>query len=131
MFYSKYHGNSLLDMDRKNVPTYKQPFKMHDISAKEKVAIIDALATQSSSKIYFHAINRHMTKNIPVTIDLSDFSSVGSSAIHRKLQFYGYGWCKSSGPEMGYFTNETISVSGKIATVILPKRSISIIEFTK
>jgi len=118
-------------MERKNVPTYKQLFKMHDIFAKDKVAIIDALATESSSKIYFHAINRHLTKNIPVTIDLSDFPTVSSTAIHRKLQFYGYGWCKSSGPEMGYFTNNTISVSGKNASVILPKRSISIIEFTK
>ncbi len=131
MFYSKYHGSSLLDIERKNVPTYKQPFKMHDISAKEKVAIIDALATENSTNLFFHAINRHFTKNISVTIDLSDFSGINSAAVHRKLQFYGYGWFKSDGPEMGYFTDTPVTVSGNKVTVTLPKRSVSIIQFLK
>ena len=131
MFYSKYHGNSLLDIERKNVPTYKQPFRMHDIFQKDKVALVDALATEDSSNVFFHAINRHFTKGIPVTIDISNFSGINNNAIHRKLQFYGYGWYEKTGPELGYFTDTAITVSNNKVTVILPKRSVSIIQFTK
>ncbi|RLD11776.1 MAG: hypothetical protein DRI44_02845 [Chlamydiae bacterium] len=131
MFYSKYHGNSLLDIERKNVATYKQPFKMHDIFPKDKVAIIDALATENSSNLFFHAINRHFTKDIPITIDLSNFSGITGSATHHKLQFYGYGWYENSGPELGYFTDSQIIISNNKITVTLPRRSVSIIEFTK
>ncbi|MCK5852557.1 hypothetical protein KAH27_05950 [bacterium] len=131
MFYSKYHGNNLLDIERKNVPTYKQPFKMHDIFKKDKVAIVDALVTENSTNIFFHAINRHFTKDIPVTIDVSEFPGVNSSAIHRKLQFSGYGWYENTGPEIGYFTNTPVTISGNKVTVTLPKRSVSIIQFTK
>ena len=131
MFYSKYHGTSLIDIERKNVPAYKQPFKMHDIYKKDKVAIVDALATENTTNIFFHAINRHFTKDIPVTIDISEFAGVSSSAIHRKLQFTGYGWYKQTGPELGYFTNTPVTISGGKVTVTLPKRSMSIIQFTK
>ncbi len=131
MFYSKYHGTSLIDIERKNVPTYNQPFKMNDIFSKDKVAIVDALATEDSTNIFFHVINRHFTKDIPVTIDLSAFSGMNSSAIHRKLQFAGYGWYEQTGPELGYFTNTPITISNNKVTVSLPKRSVSIIQFTK
>jgi len=131
MFYSKHHGNNLLDIERKNVPTYKQPFKMHDIFSKDKVALVDALATENSSNIFFHAINRHFTKDIPVTIDVSEFSGVNSNAVHRKLQFSGYGWYENTGPEIGYFTNTPITISDNKVTITLPKRSMSIMQFTK
>ena len=131
MFYSKYHGNTLLEIERKNVPVYKQPFKMHDIFRKDKVAIVDALSTENSSNVFFHAINRHFTKDVPITIDVSNFSGINDTAIHRTLQFTGYGWYEKTGPELGYFTDNQITVSNNKVTVSLPKRSVSIIQFTK
>ncbi len=131
MLYAKYHGNSLLEIEKENVPTYNQPFKMHDIFQKDKVAIVDALATENSSNIFFHVINRHFTKEIPVTIDLSEFPAINTVAVHRKLQFYGFGWFKSEGPEIGYFSDTPINVSINKVTVTLPKRSVSIIQFNK
>ena len=131
MLYAKYHGNSLLEIERENVPTYNQPFKMNDIFQKDKVAIVDALATENSSNIFFHVINRHFTKDIPVTIDLSEFPAINTVAVHRKLQFYGFGWFKSEGPEIGYLSDTPINVSNNKVTVTLPKRSVSIIQFNK
>ena len=129
--YSKYHGNSFLAMTGKNIPAYKQPFRMNTLEASDKVAIIDAVATENSSNIYFHVINRHFSKDISVSIDLSAFSGVSSTAIHRKFKSLYLNRIFWNGPGIGYFTNTKFNFNDKKAEIILPRRSVSIIQFDK
>jgi len=114
-----------------NIPTYKQPFKMNDLEPSEKVAVVDALVTENSSNIFFHVINRHFSKDIPINIDVSAFNSVKSSAIHRIFKSLYLNRIFWSGPAIGYFTNTKFKFNDKKAEVILPRQSISVIQFEK
>ena len=131
LMYSKYHGNNFLAIKGKNVQTYKQPFKMNWLSPSDKVAMIDALVTENSSNIFFHVINRHYSKNIPVSIDVSAFKGVSKKGIHRKLQCIVSDNTRWNGSPIGYFTNSKFNFNGKKVNLILPKQSVSIIQFDK
>lgn len=128
--YSKYHGNNFLEMKGENIPTYKQPFKMNVLKPRKKIAVIDALATENESNIYFHVINRDFSKDIAVNIDVSAFSNVSTNGIHRKLQGTLHKTLKSNS-EIGYFTDTKFTFNGKNVNLVLPKQSVSIIQFEK
>jgi alpha-N-arabinofuranosidase len=130
MFYSKHHGDELLAVASKNVPTYEQPYQMGGIGPRKKVAYIDALATSDEKHIYFHAINRSFEQSIDVTIDVSAFNHLNGCAIHYVLEGR-----LNDVPEpdelrqIGRITQREIYFDGKKLTVTLPHRSVSCIEF--
>ncbi len=131
MFYSKYHGSKMLKTTGKNIPTYKQPLKMNWLHAQKKIAYVDALTTADKNAIYFHAINRHFTSDIPITIDLSRFKNISTNAVHHIFQgktVEGYYPC---GPAIGFFTDKKLTIKKNKIKVILPAHSISCIEFRK
>jgi len=132
MLYSKHHGDKLLALSGRNVPTYEQPYRMGGIGPQSKVAYIDALATADDEHIYFHAINRSFDQSLDVTIDISAFDPINGSAVHHKLQ----GRLNDApGPnepkQIGRITQENISFEGKTPKITLPPRSVSCIEFTR
>jgi len=130
MFYSQHHGEKLLALVSRNVPTYQQPYQMGGIRPKAKVAYIDALATAGQRRIYFHAINRSFEQSIDVTVDVSAFGRLEGRAVHYVLE----GRLKDA-PELdeprqiGRITQKDIRFDGKTLTVTLPHRSVSCIEF--
>jgi alpha-N-arabinofuranosidase len=128
--YSKYHGNNFLGVKGEKIPTYNQPIRMNILKPNKKIALVDALATGNESNIFFHVINRDFSKDIPINIDVSAFNNVSSNGIHRILQGDLYKTLESNSPT-GYFTNEKFKFNGKNVSLILPKRSISIIQFNK
>jgi alpha-N-arabinofuranosidase len=130
MFYSKHHGDKLLALVSKNVPTYRQPYQMGGIRPKNKVTCIDALATANEKEIYFHAINRSFGQSIDVTVDVSAFDGLKGRAIHRVLEGRLNDAPEPDGPsQIGRITRKEIRFDGKVLTVTLPCRSVSCTEF--
>jgi alpha-N-arabinofuranosidase len=122
-FYSKYHGDELLEMESKDLTFFNQPFELNWLKPSSKVAYVDALASRSKTKLYFHAINRDLNNDIEIKLDLSNFR-IKSSYNHHKLL--------SSNvitDELGFFKDDKLTVDGPVAKVVLPKHSVSILEF--
>jgi len=72
--YSKYHGNSLLKTEYRNIPSYVQDLRMNSIIPREKVSTLDMLATRTENQLYIHVINRSYKEAIDLHIDLEGFT---------------------------------------------------------
>lgn len=121
-FYARHHGNELLEMKSINVPHYRQPYRMNAIKAHEKVATIDALCTRGDGKLIFHAINRHFSEAIAISIDLSAFDPTGN---------YTFYCLKDKNPRQDDMYEAKPArgrIQGNMLTISLPARSISAIE---
>ena len=130
MFYSKHHGEKLLALESRNVPTYKQPYRMGGIGPKEKVACIDALATADEKRVYFHTINRNFEKSTEVTIDISTLGRFEDRAVHHVLEGRLNDAPKPNEPrQIGRTTKRDIFFNGKKLKITLPNKSVSCIEF--
>ncbi len=128
-FYSRHHGDRLLDLESENVPTYAQPYRMGGIRPVEKVAYVDALATRDDAAIYFHAINRNFDNPMRIAIDLSAFGHLPGRAVHHILE----GRLNNApGPgqsmQIGQVRQEPMEFDGGSLEVTLPRRSVSCIE---
>jgi alpha-L-arabinofuranosidase len=130
MFYSQHHGEKLLALVSRKVPTYQQPYQMGGIRPRGKVAYIDALATADERRIYFHAINRSFEQSIDIAVDVSAFGRLKGRAVHYVLEGR-----LNDVPEpdesrqIGRITQKDIRFDGKTLTAALPHRSVSCIEF--
>ena len=133
MFYSQHHGKDFLQLEESGVETYRQPFGMNLIQPATQVKFIDALATSDEQKIYFHAINRHFDRDLSISIDTSDFKNLRNEASQHlfegDLDNTFVDSEKRNG--LGWFSERKIDFSNNILKVVLPKRSISIIEFAR
>ena len=131
-FYSRYHGNKLLSTKLENVPAYEQPFKMSGIEPFDSVAYLDVVATANEKNVYLHVINRHFSEDLDVSVDMSAFGEFETEAMHHI--FWGNienEPCKEGALEVGCFNEKTVVVKPANTKVVLPKRSVSIVEFTK
>ncbi len=132
MFYSQHHGEKLLTLESRNVPTYKQPYRMGGIGPKRKVVYIDALATADDKRVYFHAINRSFEKPIAISIDISALGRFQDRAIHHILEGRLNDKPETNEPrQIGRITQKDIFFEGNRLKIILPNRSISCIEFKR
>jgi alpha-L-arabinofuranosidase len=122
-FYSRYHGNELLELESKNLTFFNQPFELNWLKPANKVSYIDALATHSKTKLYFHAINRDLNNDIEIKLDISKFR-VKPGFIHHKFLSNNL-----KTDELGFFKDDKLNVQGSEVTVVLPKHSVSILEF--
>jgi alpha-N-arabinofuranosidase len=130
MFYSQHHGDKLLDLESRNMPTYQQPYRMGGIRPETKVAYIDALATADDTHIYFHAINRSFNEPIDVTIDVFPFSRLKDRVVHHVLEGRLNDAPKPNEPrQIGRITKRDLSFDSKRLRITLPNRSVSCIEF--
>jgi alpha-N-arabinofuranosidase len=128
MFYARHHGTHRLDVTAENVPTYAQPYRMQNLGPKKRVAYVDAVATADARTVYFHAINRHFGRNLPVVVDLTAFDKIDKAAIHRILEGRLNDEPAAGEPrQIGRFRTETVALDGKVLRVTLPKRSVSIV----
>ena len=130
MFYSKHHGTDMLELTSENVPRYSQPYGMGAIGAKTTpVACIDALATGGKDRIYLHAINRSFGEDLGVTVDLSAFTGLGRTATQHCFEGRLQDLPREGEPrETGFFRAQEVMLEGRVLRVMLPKRSVSIVE---
>ena len=130
MFYSQHHGDQLLGLESRNVPTYEQPYRMGGIRPSRKVATIDALATADREHLYFHAINRGFEKSMDITIDVSAFGRLEGRAEHHLLEGRLNDAPEPGRPrQIGRTSQRDILFDGKALKITLPERSVSCIEF--
>ncbi len=122
-FYSRYHGDQLLDLQTQNLTYFSQPFELSGIKPAPKVAFIDALATRSKNKLYFHAINRNYSNDMEISVDLS--------ALKVKPEYVHHLFSSTDvkRDELGYFKDEKRQFKGSSIKIVLPKHSVSILEF--
>jgi len=127
-FYSRHHGDRLLQVDMEGVPTYEQPLRMGGITPKEKVAVLDTVATAHETAVYVHAINRSFNQALQVTVELSGFKA-GKDAIHHMMRGRLNDTPKGEqAAQIGREAKRRIQGLAKPLKVTLPKRSVSCIE---
>jgi len=127
-FYSKHHGDRLVKIEAKGAPTYEQPLRMGGVAPKERVAMIDAVATADETTVYVHAINRSFEKDMEVTLDLAGFEA-GDGVVHHMMQGRLNDAPKDGQAEqIGHESKRSIQAVTKLLKVTLPKRSVSCIE---
>ncbi len=80
--YSRFHGDSLLEVSFENLSFYRQPLSMRWLRAKEKVSWVDVLCTRRENKLFVHCINRRFDESQPAIIDYSAISSKRAAACH-------------------------------------------------
>jgi alpha-L-arabinofuranosidase len=132
MFYARHHGIHRLDVTAENVPAYAQPYRMQNLGPKKRVAYLDAVATADARAVYFHAINRHFSRDLPVAVDLTAFDKIDKTATHRILEGRLTDRPAAGRPrEIGRFRTDSATLAGKVLRVTLPKRSVSIIEIRR
>jgi len=122
-FYSRFHGDELLEMESKNLTFFNQPFELNWLKPAPKVAYVDALASRSKTKLYFHAINRDLNNDIEIKLDLSNFRIKPGFTHHKFLSK------DVKTDELGFFVDDKLTTEGPIVKVVLPKHSVSILEF--
>jgi len=132
MFYAKHHGNKLLSMTARHVPTYNQPLKMGSIRPSSKVASLDALATANDRVIYFHVINRHFSSDLTIHLDLSDFRELDDVATHHLFMGRLHDEPREGeSREIGRFEERPLALDESQLKVVLPARSVSCIEIQR
>ncbi len=128
--YTAHHGSEVVAVATRGVPVYNQVFRMGDIPAAANVALLDMVATRSTTKVYAHIINRHFANDIPVRIDVSAYS-VAPNAVVRVLTSDVVDGFWPSGPAIGTITASSVGVSGGRAVVTVPKRAVAVVEFVR
>jgi alpha-L-arabinofuranosidase len=124
--YARYHGRRLLQTQLSGCPVFSQELAMGGIEPHKKVSYLDALVTQGEDGcLYVHAINRHIDKEITITVDLSQLGEFGGAATMHVL----------AGPvenakdaATGAITDTNVRLEGKTLKLTLPARSVSCTE---
>ncbi|MBD0335392.1 MAG: hypothetical protein ICV62_07885 [Cyanobacteria bacterium Co-bin13] len=131
-FYSKHHGSSLLSVESLEVPRYRQPFDMGWARSPEaEIALIDLVATADEDTVYVHIINRSFDRDLRVALDLSDFSAIGNAVTHHLFSERRPAPPDSQRLSVGEITAKPLSTQGQSLQVMLPKRSVSILEIPR
>jgi hypothetical protein len=73
--------------------------------------------------LYFHAINRDLNNDIEIKLDLSNFRIKPGFIQHKFLSN------DVKTDELGFFKDDKLNVPGSEIKVVLPKHSVSILEF--
>lgn len=131
--YSKYHGNRRLDLMEENIPTYEQPYTFGKIEPSPKVVKLDSLVTESDDKLYIHSINRDISEDFTVTIDVSAVPTATGGAVLHYVS--GRVLDEATGDEPpitgGSYDIPVGKVENGKLTVTLPARSVSVVEIWK
>jgi alpha-N-arabinofuranosidase len=131
-FYSRLHGEKMLEVDIKNVPVYQQPYKMNYITPSPKVAMLDVVASGSDDQVYIHIINRNFSGDEQVRIELSGFENLSTQG---KLHTYTGSLTNipvdAETGAYGKFDKKDIDVKRSVLTLSIPKRSVSVITIDK
>lgn len=129
-FYARHHGDWMLPLSGQDVPIFAQPYRMGDIPAHAKVAVIDALVTGGDRGICLHLINRDFDAPRTVTVDLSALP-----ALQKSGKDYVFTGRLNDAPapgeplQIGREEQRPTPVGpSNLLRVILPARSISCVE---
>lgn len=130
-FINHYHGNDMLDVSTSGIPHYQQPYSLCGLPVPQApVASLDVLATADKDTVYVHVINRNLTADVPISIDLSAFPAIGRKAIEHcyvgRLNDKPAPGEKAE--EIVRFVDTTIHITGNTLHVTLPQHSMTIIE---
>lgn len=132
LFYSNHHSSTLLGVESAAVPSYRQPFSIGWARSPENnVAYVDLVATADEKVIYIHAINRAPDRDLPITLDLSSFSSLGKTATHHLFAARSNLSQDAQNQEVGAITEQSLPLSAKTLAVTLPKQSVSIFAISR
>jgi alpha-L-arabinofuranosidase len=128
-FYGQHHGDRLLAMESENVPTYAQPYIMRVLSPAAKVAVVDALATRSDDRLFFHTINRSFDKSIDVAIDLTAFKGIAEKGKLYLVEGRLNNEPKPGEPdEIACISESAVGCENGVVRVTLPERSVGCVE---
>jgi alpha-N-arabinofuranosidase len=122
-FYNKWHGSRLLTCQTQDIPVYNQPASLGNIEPRDKVAMIDALATGDENRVFVHAINRSFDQAYPLEVNLQGFSFKPAKVRHY---IFEGSFENSDTNRMAHIEVNDLPESSK-TMVSLPARSVSIV----
>lgn len=122
-FYARHHGGKRLDALFQNVPTFSQPYAMGTITAKDKVAVVDAVVTADDASVYIHMISRSFQSPTPIEVDVSALSGGDGVAVLYTLE----GELEADPPTRVSLkqTASAIPIRGGVAGFTLPPRVVA------
>ncbi len=121
-FYSRHHGNSRLEVQVS--PQRLLSFETSAVGEQKRGALLDAVATKSSGKLYLHLINRSMENPVPVRVDLSELGLANERAILHTLS-----GANLRGPQkLAASVFDETSREAALQTLKLPPASVSVLE---
>lgn len=103
--YSRYHGDSLLRTEYRNIPSYEQPFRMNSIAPQKKVSTLDMLSTRTGDQLFIHVINRSYDEEIKLNIALEGLR-VGQTYRRHSV----------TGDKLAAISNKSLKQSAEIVT---------------
>jgi alpha-N-arabinofuranosidase len=126
--YSRYHGNTLLAVQTRNVPHFAQPLEMAGIEPAEKVLALDIVATGADDAVYLHVINRSFSDDLTAHIELRGFGDLAGPATLHALT----GRVRNQPPpgqdrQVAAVTDRTVPLDGTDLEVTFPKRSVCVL----
>jgi alpha-L-arabinofuranosidase len=131
-FYSRHHGNEILNTTLENVPSYDQPYKLNHINPRDGISYLDVLATRSDESIYLHIINRYYDTDVEITVEVEELANSHATATHRIFEGnIDNSPCGEETLQMGCFRDVELNIERFPHTIKLPKRTVSIIEIAR
>jgi alpha-N-arabinofuranosidase len=126
-FYSRHHGDRMLEIRTDGVPRTPQPFSVVNTPPVARLALLDTVATRSDDKVYLHVINRAYDQDLEAEIDLSALGLPDGEAVLHLLE--------GTPPDQvaarkAWMTERSLPVAfaGGKARVLFPKRSVAVLE---
>ncbi len=130
--YANHHGDRILELERRTVPTYRQPLSMNDIHASDAVEMTDLVVSADAKAIYVHAINRSFDQPVRVKIDLSSAAKLSGEG--RKITMVGKldtHVREYAGREVARLQTRKLKHSPGELDVVLEPRTVSVLELRR
>lgn len=125
-FYRFLTGSEILSSQLSKAPTYADPPQLTPWwPAIQNLSLIDAIVTRDERGLFVHLINRSLTQDLPLTVQLPKSFQAGSWKIHT-LQSDPYQPFERS-MELPVTLSEG-AIANNLLQAQLPKHSVSIIE---
>ncbi|MEO1070323.1 MAG: hypothetical protein AAFW95_14625, partial [Cyanobacteria bacterium J06638_6] len=131
-FYNNHHGSTVLEVEPRNVLSYRQPLKVGWASSpRHSVAYVDLVATADEEMVYVHALNRSLDQDLAITLDFSEFFRLGDSVTHHLFAERRPQNQADENQQIGEITHRSFPVQGRVVNTILPKQSVSIFAIAR
>jgi alpha-L-arabinofuranosidase len=125
--YSRYHGDSVLRIEAREVPTYPQPFSGNGIRANAKVQLVDTVATSNAKSLFLHVVNRDFERPARVVIDPVGFGRLATEGTLRSL----VGPLQNQPDGTGRIVTTRVRLDARELAVVVPPRSVSVVEIAR
>jgi alpha-L-arabinofuranosidase len=128
-FYARHSGAHFLALKPILLPTTDQPLRLNSIVPREKIALVDAVATRTTTTLFIKLINRDFNRSHQVTLDLPALSpSLRSARLHRLNGPLANTFLATTPARLTTESSDELSLTPPSFTLDLPPRTLTVLE---